>query len=191
MTPHFEGCIPFSTPDWVARRRRSASFGVPSNTATAVSSQGCTSRAELFVPPHIPQSSGSKSIELLLDRIPNLVHPWGLRTGHIQEGSQPGPRLDRKARTGKDRTAQWGFKRNQACSFLVFLREKVSKILYPYQPGHLVESGWSLGWGAGTETPTSHRNKHPLSRLRDRSLKMSERTRKICYTIFFSGIWQT
>ena len=39
----------------------------------------------------------------------------GLRTGPIQEGSQPGPRLDRKARARKDPKAQWGFKRNQAC----------------------------------------------------------------------------
>eukprot|EP00964_Phaeocystis_antarctica_P022646 scaffold12595_cov65-Phaeocystis_antarctica.AAC.1 len=39
----------------------------------------------------------------------------GLRTGPIQEGSQPGPRLDRKARAGKYPTAQWGFKTNQAC----------------------------------------------------------------------------
>ena len=34
----------------------------------------------------------------------------------IQEGSQPGPRLDRKARARKDPTAQWGFKANQACN---------------------------------------------------------------------------
>ena len=40
----------------------------------------------------------------------------GLRTGPIQVGSQPGPRLDRKARARKDPKAQWGFKRNQACT---------------------------------------------------------------------------
>eukprot|EP00964_Phaeocystis_antarctica_P052503 scaffold30758_cov50-Phaeocystis_antarctica.AAC.1 len=40
----------------------------------------------------------------------------GLRTGSIQEGSQPGPRLDRKARARKDPKAHGGFKRNQACS---------------------------------------------------------------------------
>eukprot|EP00964_Phaeocystis_antarctica_P046963 scaffold27152_cov65-Phaeocystis_antarctica.AAC.3 len=40
----------------------------------------------------------------------------GLRTGPIQEGSQPGPRLGRKARAGKAPTAQGGFKRNQACT---------------------------------------------------------------------------
>eukprot|EP00964_Phaeocystis_antarctica_P049116 scaffold28446_cov30-Phaeocystis_antarctica.AAC.1 len=42
----------------------------------------------------------------------------GLRTGSIQEDSQPGPRLDRKARAGKDPTAQWGFKTNQASHVL-------------------------------------------------------------------------
>ena len=40
----------------------------------------------------------------------------GLRTGPIQEGSQPGPRLDRKARAGKDPKAHGGFKANQACN---------------------------------------------------------------------------
>ena len=40
----------------------------------------------------------------------------GLRTGPIQEGSQPGPRLDRKARAGKDPKAHGGFKANQACT---------------------------------------------------------------------------
>ena len=68
------------------------SFGVPSNTATAVSSQGCLSRAELFVCVKSAKS-GSKSIELLVARFAELRHPWGLRTGPIQEGSQPGPRL--------------------------------------------------------------------------------------------------
>ena len=46
----------------------------------------------------------------------------GLRTGPIQEGSQPGPRLDRKARARKDPKAQWGFKRNQACIFKIVPR---------------------------------------------------------------------
>ena len=36
----------------------------------------------------------------------------GLRTGPIQEGSQPGPRLDRKARARKDPKAPGGFKAN-------------------------------------------------------------------------------
>ena len=40
----------------------------------------------------------------------------GLRTGPIQEGSQPGPRLDRKARARKDPKAQGGFTANQACT---------------------------------------------------------------------------
>ena len=38
----------------------------------------------------------------------------GLRTGPIQEGSQPGPTLDRKARARKDPKAQGGFTANQA-----------------------------------------------------------------------------
>eukprot|EP00964_Phaeocystis_antarctica_P121945 scaffold85619_cov26-Phaeocystis_antarctica.AAC.2 len=38
----------------------------------------------------------------------------GLRTGPIQEGSQPGPRLDRKARARKDPKAR-GTKPNQGC----------------------------------------------------------------------------
>ena len=40
----------------------------------------------------------------------------GLRTGPIQEGSQPGPRLDRKARAGKDPKAHGRFMANQACN---------------------------------------------------------------------------
>ena len=40
----------------------------------------------------------------------------GLRTGPIQEGSQPGPRLNRKARAGKDPKAHSRGMRNQACS---------------------------------------------------------------------------
>ena len=35
--------------------------------------------------------------------------------GPIQEGSQPGPRLDRKARVGKDPKAHPRYMRNQAC----------------------------------------------------------------------------
>ena len=40
----------------------------------------------------------------------------GLRTGPIQEGSQPGPRLDRKARARKDPKAHSRAKANQACT---------------------------------------------------------------------------
>ena len=39
----------------------------------------------------------------------------GLRTGPIQEGSQSGPRLDRKARAGKYPKAHGRFMANQAC----------------------------------------------------------------------------
>eukprot|EP00964_Phaeocystis_antarctica_P102579 scaffold67914_cov48-Phaeocystis_antarctica.AAC.1 len=56
-------------------------------------------------------------------------HPWGLRTGPIREGSQPGPRLDRKARAGKDPKAHVGFKANQACSVI-----------------EIVSSSWEYGW---------------------------------------------
>ena len=44
----------------------------------------------------------------------------GLRTGPIQEGSQPGPRLDRKARVGKDPKAHSRYMRNQACTGFFF-----------------------------------------------------------------------
>ena len=53
----------------------------------------------------------------------------GLRTGPIQEGSQPGPRLDRKARAGKDPKAHSRAKANQACislyEYLSILRTAV------------------------------------------------------------------
>eukprot|EP00964_Phaeocystis_antarctica_P034273 scaffold19475_cov24-Phaeocystis_antarctica.AAC.1 len=62
---------------------------------------------------HIPQSSGSKSIELLVWRFGQPGHPWGLRTGPIQEGSQSGPRLDRKARARKGPKAM---RKKQACT---------------------------------------------------------------------------
>eukprot|EP00964_Phaeocystis_antarctica_P163822 scaffold140711_cov127-Phaeocystis_antarctica.AAC.1 len=55
-------------------------------------------------------------MELLLRRFPNLVHPWGLRPGPIQVGSQSGPRLDRKARARKDPKAHSRHMRNQACT---------------------------------------------------------------------------
>ena len=42
--------------------------------------------------------------------------PCTLRTGPIQEGSQPGPRLDRKARVGKDPKAHSRYRPNQACT---------------------------------------------------------------------------
>ena len=54
----------------------------------------------------------------LFERFAQPGHPWGLRTGPIQEGSQPGPRLDRKARAGKDPKAHGRFMANQACSFM-------------------------------------------------------------------------
>eukprot|EP00964_Phaeocystis_antarctica_P141196 scaffold106172_cov54-Phaeocystis_antarctica.AAC.1 len=40
----------------------------------------------------------------------------GLRPGPIQEGSQPGPRLDRKARARKDPKAHSRHMSNQACT---------------------------------------------------------------------------
>ena len=55
----------------------------------------------------------------------------GLRTGPIQEGSQPGPRLDRKARAGKDPKAHSRAKANQAC--IVRFRANRSKSESPHQ----------------------------------------------------------
>ena len=74
----------------------------------------------------------------------------GLRTGPIQEGSQPGPRLDRKARAGKDPKAHGGFKAKQACtmmSAIVRVRQQAPTrmtchILKPWQ--------WSTMWSDDT-----------------------------------------
>ena len=75
---------------------------------------------------HIPQSSGSKSIELQFRRFRNPGHPWGLRPGPIQAGSQSGPRLDRKARARKDPKAHGRFMANQACTTSISLQEYTS-----------------------------------------------------------------
>ena len=50
----------------------------------------------------------------------------GLRTGPIQEGSQPGPRLDRKARARKDPKVRSRYMSNQACTLTLSRNLKVT-----------------------------------------------------------------
>ena len=82
-----------------------------------------------------PQKWRAEAAQLLVGCFSQQGHPWGLRTGPIQEGSQPGPRLDRKARAGKDPKAHSRYMRNQACRQSTELgktmRLKASKRTHP------------------------------------------------------------